>query len=836
MVRTASGKLEVEDGEIEDAKMSDLPINVKTVPDPAQPVEPPPADVPTNPGAIPTAESAKASAVLRKNSPAPNTNQAARTLGAASSVSLRSDVNPTPALGSAYSPIPARPDMSRNVASGTANGRLPHDLPNKPELPQLRGDHRLPPRVSERGPQDHAREPRFPERGGLDRPRDLIRDKVSERSASGLHPQSHERAPQPIERERLDARYNNEKPPTSRANIDDRLGGVYPRDTRPLHREDRPQRPLNDRQFSDQHHSRRDAEISGQRIRDTEMPPPRSNIPQHPDRAALIHGNHAPDRSLSTSIPRDRHSESLGHDSHSHPERNSRGSSPVRGDDRRSHRYDNRRVDRPLMDEPRSIEEPTRFNQSRFDEPHAPTGPRTARPASAVFENPNDRARDLTKPSSMTPVDPNHGRLSNDSSYNNRQSESQYGRLNSGNDIPSGPRLPSGNQPPPVRGGRNISAPQPHINTQQPPSPSQTPLNGPSAQDRQAPSGPSLRASPRKPAPFPPPASTSSAPPTPVSQSPETAGIHPDRLKAIQGSGAAAGEHVPHAGLDQSRGLRQDPSPVSMTGPGPPRGPNNQLPSPVAQSPIGRGPPTGPSFPNDRNRDKRFADLQNMLQQAGTPLAPERSSQGASIRGRGGRANNVSMPSPTTTGPPVPNVPRQDGPPPRGDLFAGRPNGPPLVQQNEEDTGYGRGTRRGGGREDGDRRPSRNRSRSPGKDRPAGGPMRVREDDGRPGRDGMSERSQNDIRGGTAAADKSIRGGAVSERDLRDNGLSVRDMRRSGRDEDQYRERRVEDGRRDGRDRRDGGGNGGGSGRKRGRGGEDGQGERGFLDNKRTRR
>ncbi|KAK4692109.1 THO complex subunit 2, partial [Lecanoromycetidae sp. Uapishka_2] len=218
------------------------------------------------------------------------------------------------------------------------------------------------------------------------------------------------------------------------------------------------------------------------------------------------------------------------------------------------------------------------------------------------------------------------------------QGESQYGRLNSDNDIPSGPRLPNGNQPP-SRGGRNVSAPQPQINTQLPPSNSQPQVPASPIQERQIPSGPS-RGSPRKSAPFSQQPATTSAPSTPVVQTPETAGIHPDRLKALQGSGVISPEATSQP---QGRVLRQPPPPVStMPAPGPPRGPNNQLQSPIGPASNRGGPPTGPAISNDRNgRDKRFAGLQNVLQQVHQPNVLERSGQGASIRGRGGRANNL---------------------------------------------------------------------------------------------------------------------------------------------------------------------------------------------------
>ena len=781
----------------------------------------------------------------RKNSPAPGTNQTLAPSATSSSVPTRPETRL--AAPSALSSVPSRPDLSHNTSSNTTTVPVQHTLPNKPEAHASRiGDHRMPSRSDGRGYHEVSREPRFPERGGADRSRDILRDRAAERSASGTYTQNHERVNERaderhplVDRDRIDLRHGSEKMPPNRIAGDDRHDGPHTRDVRHLPRDDRQDhRPLNDRLFTEQQHNRRDVETPTQSMRDAGMPPPRSNIPQHPDRAALIQGNQSAARGIPSSNPPDRRPESSRHDGYSHPGRSSRGPSPKR-DDRRILRDENLRDERLPTDGRRAVDEASRLPQPRYEESYAPTGPRTNRPSSMLPTNPTDRFRDSTKASTLlSAVDVSHGR-SNHETHSGRQPESQYGRLNSSADIPSGPRLANGNHPPPNRGGRNVSAPQPHINTQQTSLTSQGATPAAPAQDRQTPSGPSMRGSPRKPPPFNQPVSTSSAPPTPIAQSPETAGIHPDRLKAIQGSDASTIENAP-----ANRGSRQAPPPMALPTSGPPRGPNNHLPSPITQSPTNRGPPTGPSFSNDRNRDKRFAGLQNVLQQAGSPAVPERSGQGASIRGRGGRANNVNVPSPIMPGPPLPNLSRQDGPTPRSDLFAGGPNGLSNPQLNEADTSYERGGRRGGPRDEGDRRSGRHRSRSP-KDRGPTASIRSREEEPMYGRDGTSERSrpndaqtERELRVGGGQMERSIRGGAGLERRDSRADETPRDIRRSGREEGQYRDRRGEldqrDGgdRRDGRDRRDGGG----SGRKRGRGGDEGQGERGFVENKRPRR
>lgn len=759
---------------------------------------------------ITSTASTEASSVPRKESPA-----------------QKPEVKATPPPAS-YHPPPPRPDINRADSSSALNSRTQHNLPSKPDIIQPRaGDHRSHPRTGDRGPHDLPRDPRYPDRG---EPRDLLRDRGLDRSLSGPYPHGS------LDRDRLDQRWSNDKAPPGRPDIENRHGEQPMRDARYPVRDERTDRPLGDKPYLDQQQSRRDMDLPRQPPRDIAMPPPRPTIPPHPinpERAALIQGQ-TPDRGQPSNVhPERRHGDLSRQDDLVHPERKSRGPSPTRTDDRRSSRYN----DRPPIDGRRPLEDASHSVPPRSEESHAPKGPRTGGRLASVGSgpsNPNDRFRESMKQShNMPPHESTHGRLSNhDSNFGSRQPESQYGRLNPDNDIPSGPRLANGNHPPPQRGGRNISAPQPQLNTQLP-SQSQAPATP--NQERQTPSGPSLRGSPRKQPPFPNNVNTSSAPPTPVNRSPDTAGIHPDRLKALQGAGAVATETPP-----QNRaGVRQQPLSVSM----PPRGPNNnQLPSPIGPPVGNRGPPTGPSLPNDRSgRDKRtIAGIQNVLQQAGSPGVPERAGQGASIRGRGGRANNVNGPSPIASAPPTPGLSRPDYQPSREDLFAGRANGS-LSQMPEDDSTYGRGGRRGAAEEgprDGDRRSDRHRSRSPGMDRHAGQPHRPREADLGQGREDFRDHRG---RGNDGPLDRDMRGAGPFEAQIRGGGGAVEGDRRDRgqgrdgrrRDDGQYRDREQREGgdRRDDRDRRDGGG----SVRKRGRG-EDGQGERSFSDNKRPRR
>lgn len=736
------------------------------------------------------------------------------------------DMKPASSVPISHPPIPPRPEVSRSV-SDSVNGRLQHTLPSRPEAPPIRPtEHRMPDRPNDQGLRDHGRDSRFPERGRVDKPGDILRDKVPERHASGPYPRGYERSnerPNIGDRGRVDPGWRVEKDLPDRPGFDDGHGPSHPRDPRPLSR-DRPERPHRDRNYPEEHHSARHPDTQGQSTREAAMAPPRSTIPQHPDRVALIQGNQDPDRTPSNSRHPDRRLER--HENYPSTERSSRGPSPSRMDDRRQTRQDTHRDGRPPLEGRRGAVDLTHSHPARYDDSHLPTGPRTDRP-SGVGQN--DRFGESNKVASaaLPAIDPNHGRLNHEPSHNSRQSE-QYGRLNPGPDVSSSSRMSNGNHAPSIRGAsRNASAPQPHV------APQNSVLST-DVQEKQAPTGPASnrgppnRGPPRNPAPFPRSEYVQPlAPPTPATETPDTAGIHPDRLKAIQGPGNALSTSSSH---DQNTGRVPRPNlpPVAVSVPTGPRGSNSQLSSPMGPSPASRGPPTGPAFANERNRgDKRFAGLQNMLQQAGTPINPERSGQGASIRGRGGRANNIGPPA-SHSGPPTPSGARPDPfPPPRADLFAERSSGPPTPQHGE-DGGYGRDGRRDGAHDhrEGERRSERHRGNgSHSRDKPPGPPMLTREEERPPRRENMRERP---------------RGGEPP---------NERDMRRPTRD-DQGRERRAESDRRamndwaanerhgpppdrrDERERRDGGS----IGRKRGRGGDEMPVDRSHAEAKRPRR
>lgn len=556
------------------------------------------------------------------------------------------------------------------------------------------------------------------------------------------------------------------------------------------------------------------------------MAPPRSNI-QHPERAALLQ---AQDQHQSLNNHHsDRRPEPTRYDSFSNLERNSRGTSPTRNDERRPPR----REDRLAIDGRRPNDDGTYSHSSRYGESHLPTGPRTDRPVGSVPSGSNDRFREAMKESAaIPPADPNVGRLSQDSSHHGRQ-ESQYGRLNPAAEIPSGPRLSNGNhQPPLIRSGRTVSAPQSQTTPQQAQnSQSQHPA---SPVDMQAPTGPSsVRGAARNSASFSRPESTSTAASAPASEAQDTADVHPDRLKVIQERSPP--RNAPPIQVNTARITSQPLSAVSVPTPVGPRGPGTQLPSPVGPSPTSRGPPTGPSFGNERNRgDKRFAGIQTMLQQSSAPNGTDRSGQGASIRGRGGRANHVNVPSPSASGPPTPSVGRPEPYPPRGDLFAGRSSGPSTPPHMEEDVAYRRlrGARempREGVPREGERRSDRHRNgRSRSRENAPGPLMPPRDEERLPRREDLRERP----RGGGPPPPMEREMRRPAGRDEQGRGRRP-ELDRREMDEWNHGRRGAEMERRDERERREGGG---GSGRKRGRAADEGLAERGHADNKRSRR
>ncbi|KAL8853645.1 MAG: hypothetical protein Q9221_001456 [Calogaya cf. arnoldii] len=701
------GDVDAEDGEIEDAKMADAIPNPPTILSTAQngsdrTKSPAPAPATTN-GSI---QQAPPKAVVQTNPMVSNKTASVPTpsqqpIASEKRTAHQEGTARDPPLNQA-SPFP-RPEPGRTTPSTSTNGRLQHTLPDRPEAPIARpAPHRMPDRFGERAPREAGRDQRF-----ASGPVDDYRSRASDREAPGQQPR-----PNDLSHGRAQPSASDLRP---RPDQEVRYGGPVRSDAR-SHADT--QQPYSREKQAPEQRPPPDTKLSDMTSRNPAMPPPRSNAPHHPDRAAFIHGNRNLDRPPLNNQATERRSELPRHDGYTTPDRSSRAASPARSDDRRSLRSDSRRdvrhEDRPPGTDRRTFSDST-HGPSRHDEGHPPVGPRTDRLGNHGQPGPGDRFQESMKPS-MNPrptVDLNHGRLNQDSSYSGQRSE-QYGRLNSGSEVPSGPRMPNGNHAP-SRNPRNVSAPQPQLNTQS------TPISAPNvpqqspAMERQTPTGPSSdRAPPRHIAPNARqnPASTST-PSTPVPDSPDTAGIHPDRLKALAGIGNATPAPITAAQnpnsiqiqgsmgrpppRPQQQQQQQQPALVVV-----PRGPSNQQipPSPTGPSPTNRGPPTGPG-----RSDKRFAGIQGVLQQANSvPNGPERSGQGASIRGRGGRPNNADTHSPSISGPPTSSIEqRPDQFQQRGDLFAGRNGGLATPPQHPADDGsaYDRNGRRGSPRDGG---------------------------------------------------------------------------------------------------------------------------------------
>ncbi|KAK2734457.1 THO complex subunit 2 [Myotisia sp. PD_48] len=336
------------------------------------------------------------------------------------------------------------------------------------------------------------------------------------------------------------------------------------------------------------------------------------------------------------------HRQEVGRQSKDDKRLPSRPSTPSKHDEQRSFaKIDNRdeRDDRVPTSRPGqpSLHE---------DWPSGPRGDRAIPPLPPAARGPSsDHPRD-SRMGNQAP-EPTFGRLNQDTRFPNRPDTFERPP-----DIPSGPRhFPSG------RGGR--SAPSAAVH----------PLSQPTlpAPERQPPTGPSGWTSQRSSIQEPPPSGPPTGPPTAGDQGPsgklDTSGIHPDRLRAIQGP-------VTH------RPSGPQPLPPPPLAPIlPPSGPRGGAHGPPSSSPTMRGPPSGPTFSADRGRgDKRFAGLNNMLQQSSAPLG-DKSAQGTMIRGRG--ASRQSGTSPQTARPPSSAEPNTSGSANTGksDLFPPRPNG-----------------------------------------------------------------------------------------------------------------------------------------------------------------
>ena len=878
---TNQAQIDAEDGEIDDAKMTDAPriseaVDRKdAVPQLTEPTENMQSDAAQQSHLQPTEMSSTVASRPQTPQPVGTKPEVDIVAPAAASSNPTPVIDPKPVsdTNSVRTPsIPPRPETSRHSSANAMNGRLPHTLPSRPEPPYSRGaDSRTSDRVADRGLRDHSRDTRPPDRNGIDRPRDLIHERPNERHVAGTQLRNHESSterPYNAERNRTSSGWGVEYP-SGRLSADDRHASQNNRETRPPLRDERKEWAQRERPYGELNNNLRAPDSQGPPLRDQAMAPPRSSIPQHPDRAALIHGGQDREKSLNNSHS-DRRRESNRYERQANSDRSSRGPSPSRQEDRHASRHDVRHGERQPNDVPQTSNDFSHGHTARYDDNRVPTGPRGGAPGL------HDRFQESPRhTSAITPANEQNRRPTQESNYGGRQQESQYGRLNqgpevsagranTGSDVPSGPRLPNGNNAPAIRpNGRNVSGAYSNSGT---PHPSTTSGSAMALQDRQTPTGPSSRGPPRSSLPMPRLDTSQPAPSTQATESPDTAGVHPDRLRAIQGAVKPVQGNILPSPTTSTMGRPPRPPlpPVSVPSSTANRPLNGQLPSPgginpspvgpmsstMGASPTGRGPPAGPSSVHDRSRGDRrmLAGLQSVLQQAGTPNAPERSSQGASIRGRGGRANNMLMHSPSTSGPPAPSMQRPEQS--RGDPLANRNSGSSAPVPGELDGGFSRGTRRGPPRDfprDPNRDGERDMTRDSERDREL---MRdeVREGERRSGRLRSSRDDGRDVAHGSTMP---LRDEDRPPRrdDGRDRGNdrqpmpppTERDMRHGPRGDEQRRmesDRREMEGwgperrggmeRRDDRERREGGG----SGRKRGRTADDGR----VQDDKRQRR
>lgn len=321
-----------------------------------------------------------------------------------------------------------------------------------------------------------------------------------------------------------------------------------------------------------------------------------------------------------------------------------------RGESGRQDRDDRRNLQPRALSPPRMepLGRPERFpaddrRAANFAQSHArnedmPTGPRSERYGRPSMDGADSR-------DTVTGIDMNHGRL--------RQPEPPT-------DVPSGPRGRNNAG----RGGRNAAGLQ---HSQGPPA-----SGAMAPTERQPPIGPGrqgLRNAPDQ--------STTTGPPSPGPEKLDTSGIHPDRLKVLQqqpqDNSYGGGQRSHHAS-----------SPASIV---PPSGPRSGLGPPSGPAAMPRGPPSGPGFGGERGRgDKRFAGINNMLQQSGG--TPDRG-PGPTIRGRGANRQSGAMnaPSPQAARPPTPGAQEDGG---RGgsasqgrpDLLAGRSSGAPYGEED----------------------------------------------------------------------------------------------------------------------------------------------------------
>jgi THO complex subunit 2 len=573
-----------------------------------------------------------------------------------------------------------RPELPRNTSSSLMD-RNNHALPNRPDAPFP--SHRMLDRdrhsSSRYGDRRDGRDARLPDINRLDRPGDKARDFAGNERRD---PDPNRDFGRPLDRPRT--RPDRPEPPprwtpdSARENQERAAnGGRLSRDVMPP---PRPSGPA-DR-----------GPLPNERISSLNPDRPELINPEggaiNPARAALITGASTPPYSGS---PRHFREEPRN----ARDRISSRPQSPRRHTSDRDH-IDSRRDER---------------TNHMDDILPPPVGPRNDRSIDRNHERGSvDRSRDSSAFQSTLPpprlMDPDHGRLNS----NRQQADPNFGRLNSSpnSDVPLGPRDRNER---PQRGGRMGNGSQPRrdgrltTDPPRPPTPEKVVPTGPSANrpPRRSASGQfdvpthtpgtghttPLDASPAHQGSWNFGPAAQQPPPLPTQQaSIPPPGVHPDRLRGFMDDSSPS---LPPSQLNNSQSRQPFPSIVTAVAPA---GPKGALSSPSSAGPNGMAPPTGPASAVERARGGRrqLAGINTMLQQAGQQNAPDR----MNVRGRGRLSSAAQAETPlsqpaTPTIPPPP--PPALGPPPtnydngtsdRVDLITG---GPPDEERGQERNG-----------------------------------------------------------------------------------------------------------------------------------------------------
>ena len=593
----------------------------------------------------------------------------------------------------------ARPaEPSRQASTGNPPPQVPHSLPKRPEVPlpiTRKQDWRSP--APERPGSRDLRDRLSAEHGRFERFGEPLREGIDRRSQNATS--THRGTERALERP------PPERPPREliRVNVTDHHLDTAPNDRfgRTPGHEPRSASAHNDwtgpppRERSGGHEPRRPPPEVNPLPRNSSMAPPRAvaNSVQ-PDRASF-----GPGEADRWERGRSERADWKG--------RSSRPPSPGTSDDRRGSsaegRFNGRREEQQYMGERRRDEQQyhegrRREDQSyrderrhdehhqyrdehrpssdqeinkraRIDAPPPPTGPRGDRfgrangvpdGSSSVYDRPRD-SFGAGGPSGPRPMDLDRGRLQADQGIPSRQQDPNYGRLNAapGPDIPSGPRRGTVG-----RSSRNVTAPQsgpstPRLSEGE----SRNYVASQVQQERPPPTGPSSSRSNHRPGSgqFDHPFSThSTAPPMSASEptSGDLVGVHPDRFDSVR---RASDTPIapPHLGIPPP----PPPHPTAVQGsrgsqplppaPLPPPQQAHSLPPPQPPSltsandpAAARNPPVGPASASttDRSRaDKRFAGIQNVLQQGGALTGTDAMGRGVNVRGRGVRSHGMEQ-------------------------------------------------------------------------------------------------------------------------------------------------------------------------------------------------